>query len=136
MPPQAGSPPIMSATIKTNEKLQYISIYYRNSRWPPQQTIGHEVDTVQRKMAASIVRLQRLTGEDVVEFCRRRNRTAGQLCRNMGLWSAHWFARAVAWNSHLLRPRNSSLWSAALIVYRSKKWLERSLQATPSTARA
>ena len=77
------------------------------------------------KMAASILRTQRLPGEEAVEYCRRRNRAAGQLCRDMGLWSARWFARAVAWNNHLLCPRNDFLWSATLIVYRGKLWLER-----------
>ena len=74
---------------------------YRNIRLPPHQTIGQEVDTVQCKMAASILRTQRLPGEEAVEHCCRRNRAAGQLCVTVGLWSARWFARAAAWNNRL-----------------------------------
>ena len=97
---------------------------YRNSRWPPQKTVGGEVDRVQCKMAASFLRMQRTSGEEPAAYCKRRNRAAGALCRKIGLWSKRWFKRSVAWNKHLLRPMNFSTWSAQLIVYRGKAWLQ------------
>ena len=97
---------------------------YRCSRWPPQKTLSLEVDTVQHKMAASILRVQQMPTEDPGEYCRRRNRNASALCRRMGLWSATWFKRAVAWDGHLRRMRNISSWGAALVMYRGKKWLQ------------
>ena len=56
---------------------------YRCSRRPPQQTIGKEVDTAQCKMAAVVLRIQRLLGEEAQDYCRRRNRAAGALCRRI-----------------------------------------------------
>ena len=97
---------------------------YRNSRWPPQKTVGIEIDRVQCKMVASILRIQRHLGEESLNYCRRRNRAAAQLCRQMGLWSVRWFNRALAWHKHILQPRNSKSWSSQLVMYRGKQWLQ------------
>ena len=116
----AGSRPaqVLSSSLRVRLLSKTVGpVYdYRNSRWPPQQTIGKEVDALQRKMAASILRVARRPGEDAVEFCRRRNNAAGSLCRAMGLWSSRWFKRTLAW-------KGSNAWSPLLIFYRAKRWL-------------
>ena len=99
-------------------------LMYRCSRWPPQRTIGGEVDSVQCKMVSSILRVQRRSFEEPAEYCRRRNRDASALCRQLGLWSSEWFKRALAWHEHLQRPRNRSPWSALLGHHRGMIWLQ------------
>ena len=97
---------------------------YRCSRWPPQQTIGKEVDSTQCKMVAAILREKRRPGEEPAEYCRRRNRAASAACKMLGLWSTRWFKRALNWNSHVLRPLNDYSWCGRLVVYRGMQWLQ------------
>ncbi len=74
----AGHPVPRGATLKVKRRLLERSckpvLSYRCSRWPPQPTIARELDRVQSKMAASLLRVQRLPGEDAAIYCRRRNR--------------------------------------------------------------
>jgi len=97
---------------------------FRCSRWPPQRQIATEVDTLQQKMTASMLKLPRLEGEDPASYVRRRGRVARGHCRKQGLWAAHWFARAIAWDDHLTRARNGQTWSGRLRDFRGKEWLK------------
>ena len=96
---------------------------YRSSRWPPQRQIAAEVDGLQQKMVASMLRLPRLEGEEPEHYVKRRGRLARGHCQQQRHWSAHWFARAITWDDHLERPRNVNTWSAALREFRGKDWL-------------
>ena len=60
------------------------------------------------KMVASIVRTQRGCAEDIVSYCRGRNRNASALCRSMGSPA----------------DSKSSFVSAVLLDDRGKKWLQ------------
>ena len=64
-----------------------------------------------------------LEGEEVDAYVRRRGRAALKLSKENGLWSAHWFRRALAWDGHLSRPLNSYSWAARLREYRGRSWL-------------
>ena len=94
------------------------SFDYRCSRWPPQRQIAIEVDSFQRKLVAAAVRLPQRPGEAVEEFCRRRGHHAGQLCKELGLWSKRWFERAFKWDAfakrsefrELVRQASESPW--------------------------
>ena len=117
-----GLPTPLKVRLLTRSVLPVLD--YRSSRWPPQKTIGLELDSLQCKMAASIIRVQRLAGESPADYFMRRNRDASRLCRRMGLWSTRWFSRALSWDAHIRRPRNSHLWSADVVMYRGKTWLQ------------
>ena len=97
---------------------------YRCSRWPPQPTVAKELDRVQARMVAAILRTPRLPGEAGDAYCRRRNLAAAAHCRVLGRWSQHWFTRAVAWDDHPL------CWSVRLRNLHAEAWLlERRLRA-------
>ena len=96
---------------------------YRCSRWPPQPTIAKELDRVQSRMVAAILRSPRLSGEAADVYCRRRNQIAAAHCRVLGRWSQHWFARAVAWDDHLQRGHHPHSWSVRLRNFHAEAWL-------------
>ena len=96
---------------------------FRCSRWPPQATIAKEVDALQRKMMAILLRTTPLPQESFEQFSRRRGRAAGSLCVEVGLWSKRWFQRAITWDAHVRRARNSHLWSASLLDFRGRQFL-------------
>ena len=93
------------------------------SRWPPQRQIASELDRVQQKMTATILRAPRAAGEDVDAYVRRRGRLARNQCLQQGQWSDFWFSRASKWDEHLARERNGYSWSARLRDYRGMHWL-------------
>ena len=97
---------------------------YRCSRWPPQPTIAKEVDTLQTRMMASILRTARLPGELAPDYCKRRNKLAATECRQLGRWSVHWFRRALAWDEHLVRGHSRQSWSVLLNKFHDHIWLE------------
>ena len=96
---------------------------FRCSRWPPQRQIASEVDQVQQKMVASLMRLPPLPGEEAADYVRRRGRAARKVCTDCGTWSHHWFARSVRWDQHLGRPANFHSWPSQLREYKGKQWL-------------
>jgi hypothetical protein len=110
-------------------KLQLLSravrpqLSFRCSRWPPQRQVASDIDRLQQKMVASMLRLPRLEGEEPDAYVRRRGRLARRHCQQQGTWSAHWFSRATSWDQHLSRPRNKCTWSAMLRGFRGKEWL-------------
>ena len=97
---------------------------YRCSRWPPQQQVKLQIDRLQRKMLAILLHIRPAAGESVEQYCRRRGRIAKVHSVKMGLWSRRWFQRAVNWNNHLMRARNSHLWSHWLLLWRDQRWLQ------------
>ena len=96
---------------------------FKCSRWPPQLQIANELDAVQRKMVAILLRLTPENEETCEQFRRRRGRAARALCLQGGLWSRRWFRRAVAWDDHSRRERNSFTWAAKLVEYRAAAFL-------------
>ena len=108
---------------------------FRCSRWPPQRQIRLELDQLQQKMVASLIRLPRDAGEEAADYVRRRGRSARKICIEQGMWSHHWFSRSVLWDDHLARPRNFNSWPAQLREYRGKQWLmDRRASFAPSVA--
>ena len=96
---------------------------FRCSRWPPQATIASELDAVQRKMLATLLRLQPLPYETFKQFSQRRGRAARKLCVEVGLWSKRWFQRVLNWNEHIRRPHNRWTWPAQLVDYKGEAYL-------------
>ena len=108
---------------------------FRCSRWPPQQQVASEVDAMQQKMTASLLRLPRNGGEDAPEYVRRRGRLARKVCKESGSWSEHWFDRCLRWDEHLARGRNSYTWAARLRDFRGAQWLiDRRASFAPAVA--
>ena len=111
------------------------SFSFRCSRWPPQCQVASELDCLQQKMTASLLKLPRDEGEEADAYVRRRGRAARKLCVANGKWSALWFRRAVQWDEHLARPLNSNSWAAKLRMYRGRSWLmEQRSKFAPSVA--
>ena len=110
---------------------------HRDTRWPPTALRQMQIDTVQRKMVSSIMRLCPRAHEGPVEYVRRRNRQATTIMGQRGRWSMKHCKRVVAWNEHLHRPRNGNSWAAVLLKFRDSKWLEtqRLLNSTGSESR-
>ena len=114
-----------------NAKLQLMGrvvvpqIDYRFSRWPPQRQIALEIDRMQRTMTATLLCSRFNGGESVEDFCRGRNRTCTQICRDHGHWSTRWFESAISWDKHLSRQRNSYCWAARLRSFRDREWCTR-----------
>ena len=98
---------------------------FRCSRWPPQKQVAAEVDSIQRKMVSTLLRVPRGPQEPVEDYVRRRGRLAARTCKLHGLWSARWFTRAIFWDAHLARDRNAHTWAARLRNYRGSDWLMR-----------
>ena len=107
---------------------------FRCSRWPPQAQVIAEVDSLQRKMIATAVRLPRRAGEEIGEYCRRRGHNAGVVARCEGRWSMLWRQRVLAWDDHPHRDRNQSSWAAQLVAFKDREWFarRRSLLNSPS----
>ena len=96
---------------------------FRCSRWPPQATIANELDAMQRKMVATLLRLTPLPDEDAAQFVRRRGRAAHHLCTSNGWWSHRWFRRALAWDAHVRRGHNPMAWSTHLVDFKGATYL-------------
>ena len=88
-----------------------------------QPTIAKEMDSVQFKMLASLLRVARLPTEEPRDYFRRRNRHASDLLRTNGRWSLMWAKRLKDWHAHLLRVGNSRTWGAILLPFRSAEFL-------------
>lgn len=105
---------------------------FRCSRWPPQKQVATELDRMQRKMAATLMKVPRYPGEPLDDFVRRRGRLAAKFCREHGSWTEFWFSRAVHWDEHLSRPRNKFCWAAKLRQYRDREWfMQRRIEMAP-----
>ena len=99
-------------------------ITYRCSIWAPQKQVASEVDATQRKMIAIACPIQPVPGEESSSFFRRRGRQASATAKNIGLWSKHWFDRAVAWDDHVLRNRSGCTWNNSLCAFHDSRWLQ------------
>ena len=97
---------------------------FRCSRWPPQPVIARELDRVQSKMAAVMLCAKRREGEAVDIYIKRRNRAAAEFSRESGLWSKHWFERALEWDAHVRRGHNPYSWPTLLANFHGEDWLE------------
>ena len=96
---------------------------HRCSRWPPQSGVAQELDRLQTKMVAALLRCAKATTETPAAYCRRRNKSAARLCKQSGRWSALWFQRSIDWNAHILRGHNPYSWPTLLIRYQDESWL-------------
>ena len=98
-------------------------LHHRDTRWPPCRKRANELDRLQRKMVAAILRTQVLPGESTSEYARRRNRQASAQIGANGKWSYKHCQRVLAWEAHLRRPANNESWAARLLGVRSEAWL-------------
>jgi len=108
----------------------------RCTRWPPQRTIAGELDSMQRKMTATAMRISMHPGEGAPEYVRRRGRAAARHCKLAGNWSQRWFKRVVNWHDHLERPRNAHTWPAKTLHHNDREWLMRRRASLLSDSRS
>ena len=108
---------------------------FRCSRWAPQKQVASEIDSLQAKMTATLLKLPFGDGESPEDYVRRRGRLAARLSQKHGLWSLRWFKRATKWDEHLARPRNARYWAAKLKCYHDRDWfIFRRISFAPSVA--
>ena len=100
------------------------ALSYRCSRWPPQPTIAQELDRVQRKMVAVLLRTPRRPDERLDSYFRRRRREAASVCHRLGPWSDLWLKRAQEWDAHIIRAHNPYSWPSLLKRFHDAEWLE------------
>ena len=75
-------------------------------------------------MAAVMLCATRREGEAVDIYIKRRNRAAAEFSRESGLWSKHWFGRALEWDAHVRRGHNPYSWPTLLANFHGEDWLE------------
>ena len=111
---------------------------YRCSIWPPQKQIATELDALQRKMISIACPVTRGPGEDSEQHAMRKGRLASQLAKGAGLWSKHWFGRALTWDEHVQRSRSVCKWNQSLCAFHDIGWLRelRSAYAAINPARS
>ena len=106
----------------------------RCSRWPVVQCVAKELDAIQTRMVAILMRARRQEHETMQQFVRRRNQMASRECGRAGRWSAMWFRRVIAWHDHLGRPANAASWPALLLHFRGEELLQRTHAAMGSSS--
>ena len=115
--------PISSKT-KCIERAVRPMISYRCSIWPPQKQVATELDAIQRKMISIACPISRMYLEDSAGYARRKGRQASSLATATGLWSKHWFDRAVSWDDHVQRSRSGCKWNSSLRAFHDSNWLQ------------
>ena len=85
--------------------------------------ITSELDALQRKMFATLLRIRPLPHETFKQFAQRRGRAARKLCSDVGLWSRRWFQRVLNWDAHIRRRHNRWTWSGQLVDYKAEAYL-------------
>ena len=66
--------------------------------------------------------LPRREEEAMESWCRRKSRSAGDLARRSGLWSARHAARVSDWQEHISRSRNCHNASAIVYKHEDQAW--------------
>ena len=72
--------------LRRSAKLQLLNeavvpqLDFRCSRWPPQKTVARELDELQRKTHAAVLRIPRQPGEATEDYLHRRWRDAAAAC--------------------------------------------------------
>ena len=97
---------------------------YRDTRWPPTSLRQMQIDTIQRKMTSSVMRLQPEPSENPIAYLRRRHRTATSIMKEHGSWSAKHCKRVTDWSAHLNRAQNQNSWAAILLKFRDGEWID------------
>ena len=91
----------------------------RWARWPYQARYAKRLDSIQRKMLASLFGIKPSAQEPYDAFVQRRHIQAGHL----GRWSAGWGSSVVSWHDHLLRRHDPKVWSPVLLDWHDTSWL-------------
>ena len=74
-------------------------------------------------MLSRFVTVERMPGEDLAFFCRRKGRV-GNLARHQGLWGTEHVRCVIAWAEHLERPRNNNSLASQLYLWHGPDWLQ------------
>ena len=99
------------------------SLTFRCSIWPPQKTIGRELDCLQRKMLSLICLVRRQTGESQAQHALRRGRHVSRLIGPSELWSKHWYVRSGLWDEHVRRGHTCK-WNQKILSFNNVDWLQ------------
>ena len=113
-----------TSKVKCIERAVRPMMSYRCSIWPPQKQVSTELDAVQRKMISIACPIRRDPGEDSEQHARRKGRYASTLAKEAGLWSGHWFKRALAWDLHVHRNHSGCKWNHCLLAFHDASWLQ------------
>jgi hypothetical protein len=98
-------------------------LLYRMKVFPVTQLRLQQVDLEQRKCIASILRTKLQPGEEILSFCRRKNKLSSNVIRQTGKWSSSVAEQTVKWHAHLQRNNCKVLWPTLLEPTRDETWL-------------
>ena len=87
-----------------------------------QKSVAVALDRTQNRMLALLIPSQRLPGEDLDSYCRRRARTANRAGAAGGHWSTLWAKRVVSWQDHL--DRHPEHLCSRLLKVQDANWLQ------------
>ena len=96
----------------------------RWARWVYLPTVAAQLNSLQRKMVATLFNIVPAAGEPYDVFCQRRHNLAGAIARDMGLWSCEWAQSLVKWADHIERGHDKSTWSKDLLDWHGPAWLD------------
>ena len=114
---------ILSVKLKLLDRSVLPQFDFRNTRWPPSRLQLKRENALQRRLIASLQRLQPATHASVDDFIARRRRVAARTANDVGLWSKRHVSRCAAWREHPQRARNSESWPAILLKHNDTGWL-------------
>ena len=109
---------------------------FRAPRWAPCIKLCKDLNALQNKMLAILLRSRPLPLEVPPAFARRRGREAAVLARAMGQWGPRQADRARSWFDHLLRRPQGPTWPALLLQWKNSDWFREQRVAAGSLATA
>jgi len=96
----------------------------RWARWAYMPTFAAKINSLQRKMIASLFDIVPAAGEPYDAFCQRRHNLSGAIAKDMGLWSREWAHSLVNWAAHIDRGHDELTWSKHLLEWHGPDWLD------------
>ena len=102
---------------------------------PMTKTRLEQIENLQRKAIAGAMRLKKIPGEELLGFCRRRNKEATKHLKEMGSWATFTAHKAKAWVAHCLRNHTANLWTGHLAKVRNSEWRKKQRRRTGTGTR-
>ena len=113
-----------AARLRLVDRVARSVIDYRSSRWPASPTLYRQQDELQRRCLCIACGSERLPGEGIDDWQRRRSRDAGSLARSAGLWSQRHSDRRWSWRQHIEREGTRNTMLNHVWNWRGQRWRE------------
>ena len=94
---------------------------YRWARWTYTPARSRDINALQVRMVARILRTPPLPDEAPGAFAKRRNTVASAVARTAGRWGDLWRKRLFRWMEHV--QRHPRAWPARALAFQGHAWL-------------